>query len=134
MHEGTSRAVTDVNAARLRICRAIAEYRSADDDPLHVCAGYELTISERESEWQGWLWCTDQSGKSGWVPELYIERRGETGVMLCDYDATELSVRAGEELLAGVEESGWVWCTNREGLSGWVPAEMLSSKTAKRRP
>ena len=42
---------------------------------------------------------------------------------LCDYEATELSVSVGEELIMGKEESGWIWCTNQDGESGWVPAE-----------
>jgi hypothetical protein len=42
-----------------------------------------------------------------------------------DYDATELSVEVGEKLTMGEEESGWAWCTNREGRRGWVPLEHL---------
>jgi hypothetical protein len=56
-------------------------------------------------------------------PEKYVERRGDTGIALCDYEATELSVSVGEELRMGKEESGWIWCTNQKGQSGWVPAD-----------
>jgi hypothetical protein len=59
------------------------------------------------------------------VPQAYVERQGDTGIALRAYDATELSVRAGETLVAGEEESGWIWCTNQEDQSGWVPAENL---------
>jgi hypothetical protein len=41
--------------------------------------------------------------------------------MLRDYEATELSVSVDEKLVVtGEEESGWVWCTNQTGQSGWV--------------
>jgi hypothetical protein len=49
-------------------------------------------------------------------------RQGETATLRQDYDATELTVRAGEELMVMVEESGWLWCANRTGQRGWVPA------------
>jgi uncharacterized protein YgiM (DUF1202 family) len=107
-----------------RTCRVVADYESPYTVPCAFSAGEGLTISQRESEWAGWVWCTNREGKSRWVPEAYVERRGDTCVMLCDYEATELSVRVGEELLvSGEEESGWVWCTNQAGQSGWVPGD-----------
>ena len=46
--------------------------------------------------------------------------------MRSDYDATELSVRVGEELLIQREESGWLLCENRAGQRGWVPANVVA--------
>jgi hypothetical protein len=60
------------------------------------------------------------------VPERYVERRGEGATALRDYDATELTVRAGEMVTATTHEAGWRWCTNARGDSGWVPDEHLS--------
>jgi hypothetical protein len=114
--------------ARRRICRVISDYQSAYPDPLIISAGDRLRIGERKSEWPGWLWCTTQQGKDGWVPQAYVAREGNTGLALDDYDATELSVRAGEDLFAAQEESGWLWCTNQRDQSGWVPAENLRCK------
>jgi len=108
---------------RQQICRVIFAYQLAYPDPLVISAGEELTIGEKESEWSGWVWCTNQDGKSRWVPEKYVERKGDTGIACYDYEATELSVSVGEELIMGKEESGWIWCTNQEGQSGWVPAD-----------
>jgi hypothetical protein len=110
-----------------RLCRVISEYQSAYTDPLLISTGEELTISEKESEWSGWVWCTKRDGKSRWVPESYVERKGDTWVARTDYEATELSVRVGEELVMGEEESGWIWCTNQEGQSGWVPADHVEA-------
>ena len=110
-----------------QICRVISEYQTPYSEPLVISAGEELAIGEKESEWSGWIWCTNQDGKSRWVPEKYVERRGDTGIALYDYEATELSVSVGEELRMGKEESGWIWCTNQEGQSGWVPADNVES-------
>jgi len=108
-------------------CRVTSAYQSPYSDPLVIRAGEELAIGEKESEWSGWVWCTNQSGKSRWVPEKYVQRRGDTALALRDYEATELTVSVGEELTMGEEESGWIWCTNQKGQSGWVPADHVET-------
>ncbi len=107
------------------ICRVVSDYHSAYPDRLVISAGEEVTIGVKESGWSGWVWCTTRDGRSRWVPERYIIRKGDTGTALRDYEATELSVGVGEELTMGQEESGWIWCTNQEGRSGWVPADCV---------
>ena len=106
-----------------QVCRVAREYQSPYSEPLAISAGEELTIGEKESSWSGWVWCTNRDGKSRWVPEKYVERKGNSGTALYDYEATELSVSVGEELTMGQVESGWIWCTNQRGQSGWVPAD-----------
>ena len=106
--------------------RVLAAHRPSDQDPLIMSTGDELTVEDRVSEWQGWIWCTNQEGRSSWVPAAYVQRRERAGFALCDYDATELAVDAGEVLVLGKEESGWIWCTNQVGQSGWVPARNLT--------
>jgi uncharacterized protein YgiM (DUF1202 family) len=106
-----------------QMCRVVSEYQSPYAEPLVISTGEELTVSEKESDWSGWVWCTNRDGKSRWVPEKYVERKGDTCIALYDYEATELSVSVGEELIMGKEESGWIWCTNQRGQSGWVPAD-----------
>ncbi|HSJ58583.1 MAG TPA: SH3 domain-containing protein [Anaerolineae bacterium] len=107
-------------------CHVLSDYQSMYPDPIAIRAGDRLAVEERESEWAGWVWCTAPGGKSGWVPERYVERRGDGAIALCDYDATELTVRAGEMVTATTHEAGWRWCTNARGDSGWVPDEHLS--------
>jgi hypothetical protein len=107
------------------ICRVISAYQSAYPDPLVIKVGEELTVGEKESEWSGWVWCTNQNGKGGWVPKKYVKHKGDIWVARFDYDATELSVDIGEELIMGYEESGWIWCANQQGQHGWVPADHL---------
>ena len=109
--------------AKQRVCRVILDYQSPYTDPLIFLAGEGLVIGKEKSEWDGWVWCTNKNEESRWVPEAYVERKGKVGVMHCDYEATELSVSVGEELVMDKEESDWIWCTNQSGQSGWVPAD-----------
>ncbi len=109
--------------------RVISVYQKAYADPIRMKAGDELSIGAKESEWPGWIWCTSRDGKSGWVPAKYVDRQSNTGVALYDYDARELSVSAGQVLSLGQAESGWVWCTNPEGQSGWIPLECIDLTT-----
>lgn len=107
-------------------CRAMSGYRSAYPDPLKLRSGEVVTIGEKRSEWNGWLWCKDENGKTGWVPENYIKRKGDMGKLLVNYDATELTVEKGEELEIIKEESGWLWCKNKNGNLGWIPKEKVN--------
>jgi uncharacterized protein YgiM (DUF1202 family) len=107
-------------------CRAISDYRSAYPDPLKLKSGEVVTIEEKESEWKGWLWCKDENGKVGWIPENYIKRKGDMGKLLVNYDATELNVEKGEELEIIKEESVWLWCKNQNGNFGWIPKEKMN--------
>src|SRR5262245_55170016 len=106
-----------------RKCRVVSAYEAAYPDPLIIKMGEELTVGANDTQWPGFVWCTKNAGQGGWVPESYLERRGEVGVARRDYAATELTASVGEALSMGVEESGWIWCTNQRGQSGWIPAD-----------
>ena len=108
---------------KTKFCRVISEYRSPFPDPLKLHKDEMVKIKEKESEWQGWIWCITKNGKEGWVPENYIEIQGKNARLLQDYDATELNVDVGEKLVIEKEESGWVWVSNEENRKGWVPLE-----------
>jgi hypothetical protein len=43
------------------------------------------------------------------------------------YDANELSVDLGDEIIGELVESGWVWCHNQKGERGWIPLECLEA-------
>lgn len=107
--------------------RAVAEHLPEHSDPLAIEPGDDLVVAERETIWSGWLWCTAPNGKSGWVPSAYVDRQGDTAIALRAYDAVELAVTPGEELLVEDEESGWMWCSNAAGKRGWVPAQVIEA-------
>lgn len=106
-------------------CRVLTAYQTVYHDPLELQPGETVTVGRRDTQWPGFLWCTNAAGKGGWVPDSYLDIRGETGVAIRDYTARELSAEVGEELTLHFEESGWFWCANRRGQSGWIPAEYI---------
>lgn len=110
----------------VRRCRVRVDHQMSYPDPLIVTAGEKLTIGETDTRWP-YTWCVNQLGKGGWIPESYLvcEVDGDSGRVLHDFDTVELTVAVGEKVAASQEEGGWLWCTNRGGMSGWVPAEAL---------
>jgi len=114
---------TYMNVSSRSQARVIAEYQAPYADPIVVNEGDEVTIdSGKKTDLAGWVWCTNRAGKSGWVPETYIQRRGDLGYMRCDYDAIELTIQVGELLTVHKAESGFLWVTNQAGQDGWVPS------------
>ena len=108
---------------RVRVLRAHVTNVS---NPVRFAAGDALSIGHRDRQWTSYVWCTDQSGHAGWVPDSYIEMTGEhDATALRDYDAAELTVGEGEELDAIEEASGWMLCRTGLGVTGWVPADRV---------
>lgn len=106
--------------------RVSKEHSSSCPAPLSGRKGDRLSFKRKETEWAGWLWCTGSSGRSGWVPENWLEMEEKVAVLLRDYSAHELTVVPGQILSATLSESGWVWATTESGEEGWVPLENLS--------
>lgn len=86
-------------------------------------AGEMVTVGPEDVDFPGWLWCTDHTGTSSWVPKAFLEVEGEHGKLLRDYNAMELSVEAGARLTVIEEESSWFLCESEDGKRGWVPGE-----------
>ena len=103
------------------IGRAITAHQAEFPDPLAFAAGDVLAAEDRKTAWDGWIWCVNEKGKGGWVPEDYVDRQGDTCTALREYDSAELSVDAGDILEVGEEVGGWLWCVNEEGKGGWIP-------------
>lgn len=104
--------------------RVVTAHVSGAPDPVRCAPGDVLGVGHRDRQWPSYLWCTDQSGRAGWVPESYIVMTGaHEARALRAYDATELTVGAGEELEALDEAGGWLLCRSSAGLTGWVPAD-----------
>ncbi len=110
---------------------ATSDYEAAYPHPISVKKGDPVAVGKQDTEWPGWVWCTDRGGVEGWVPEQYLERLDDRGKMLRDYNAIELSIRQGERLTLGEEANGWFWATNEQGQSGWVPAKHVRLQEIK---
>jgi hypothetical protein len=90
-------------------------------DPITLNRGDVLSVGEEDSEYPGWIWCENQKGKCGWVPDDCIESSGEVSRAKYDYSAVELSARVGERLFPIESKYGWVLCSNSDGERGWLP-------------
>jgi hypothetical protein len=101
--------------------RVILPYQSQYPDAIVVCKGDALVVGQKDTEWLGWVWCTAPSGKCGWVPQRIISLDGDTCQALVDYDAKELTVAIGDELILFELESGWFLAQTGNGLKGWIP-------------
>jgi hypothetical protein len=114
------------------ICRVIHDHRASFADALVFSDGEMLRVEKRKTVWDGWIWCLKEKGMGAWVPESYMERCGDMCTALRDYDSTELTVNIGDILEAYEEASGWLWCRDREGRQGWVPALCVEEEARSR--
>jgi SH3-like domain-containing protein len=87
--------------------------------------GDRVQVGRDDPEFPGWWWCTGPDGRQGWVPEQLLQRQGTHATMLRSYTARELSVRAGADVSVGETMHGWVWATDIDGRSGWIPLSCL---------
>ena len=107
-------------------CRVVSAYRSAYPDPLILKHSDSVTIKKEDPEFEGWLWCTDESGKCGWIPREWLTINGDSATLVRDYSATELTVSEGEILIIVLEESGWVLCEHPTAGMGWLPSKTIT--------
>jgi hypothetical protein len=94
---------------------------------MHLKAGDGLTWERRSTPYAGWIWCTAITGETGWVPESWLEFDGGTCLLLRDYDSTELTIKPGDVLQGKLIESGWLYASNQQNVTGWVPLECVDS-------
>jgi hypothetical protein len=106
--------------------RVIEPYETPFPDPLEAVAGTKFRYERRETEWEGWLWCTAPSGQTGWVPETWLTLNEGSCTLKRDYVARELSVETGELITADFVESDWIFGSTEGGEQGWVPVKHLT--------
>jgi len=106
--------------------QVVAPHVTSDPNPMSFHIGDTLGVGHRDRQWTDFVWCTDQAGRSGWVPRAYIEMTGaHEGTALRDYDARELTVATKEILDVLDEAGGWFLCRTSTGQVGWVPGTAL---------
>lgn len=101
--------------------RVIKDYTRQHNDPIRFERGESIIVERSDPEYPGWFWCTDKRGKSGWVHESYFEQEDYRHIAIEDYNALELTVKAGDELIGEDERGGWLLAVTRGGQRGWVP-------------
>jgi len=103
--------------------QVVHEYQTQYPNPLMMQPGDVLQLGRKDTDWPDWIWCTNMEGKSGWVPERYLDIQDKHGTAKRDYTAAELDAQTGEQLDVFAEEGGWYWCRNRAGVFGWIPVK-----------
>ena len=104
------------------LCHVTTARATDYPDPIILREGDVVEVGQTDTTWPSFVWCTTSAGASGWVPDAYLQREGSRARARRDYEATELTICGGEELAIEDEIGGWLWCRNRRGEYGWVPA------------
>jgi hypothetical protein len=107
--------------------RVVRDYTVQYPDPIRVSAGQRVKVAWEDDGHLGWWWCQAPDRREGWMPVEVLGMDGSEAVVLEDYEATELAVRSGEEVLVERERHGWLWVKNQEGRSGWIPAACVTA-------
>src|SRR3546814_2698127 len=89
-----------------------APYTRPYPDPIRAKAGDPVTPDlGKATDLVGWIWCAGADGRSGWVPEAWIDRTGDPWRLRRDFNALELTVATGDRLWIKFSESGFLWVT-----------------------
>ena len=117
----------------MKILKVIKNHKSEFKVPLMAKKGEIVKGLDRETDMEGWIWCRNSSGIEAWVPKTHLEPTSESGhfQFLQDYNARELTIDAGQEVIVLDEESGWAWVRTVMGEEGWVPLENLQDLSEK---
>ncbi len=97
--------------------------------PVVFAKGDRVIIDKRDTEWPEFLWCINEEGEGAWIPESYLDRDDDVGILNTVYSSIELKADKGERLSIIKSASGWHWCRNSLGKLGWIPEK--SVKAAK---
>ena len=126
MWETPEQYVNLIAAFLSRSAVVVDQHISQYPNPIIVSAGDIVITGREDSEWSGWIFCTNiQSNVSGWVPQQIISALTvERGIILEDYSAVELNVLPEQQVSIERELNGWAWCCDGE-QRGWLPLEKL---------
>ena len=112
-----------MNEPKQRV-RVMRSHVTSDPDPVRFVTGEVLSIGHHDQQGRSFVWCTDQSGHAGWVPDSRLQMTGaHEAIALREYDATELTVAKGELLDVLEEAGGWLRCRTSSGHEGWIPGD-----------
>lgn len=114
------------------IYTCIKDYTSPYPDSIPFRKGEQVTIGEEfveDPDWRDWINCQGSNGRKAWVPKQFLSIQAEMGTFTQDYDARELTILVGEELLIKEIVNGFGLAENTNGQRGWVPMKHLVKKT-----
>ena len=84
---------------------------------------------EDDAKNPGWFKGTTSTGVVGYFPRVWFDVNEAKGQAIAqrDYDASELTVSAGEPVGAIETESGWARVMTQDGEIGWIPNTHVSA-------
>jgi SH3-like domain-containing protein len=110
------------------LARVTRDYKAQYQSPISVAARESVQLGERDDEYPEWQWCRSDAGREGWMPvSLLVPTAPGQAMVTEDYDATELSVIAGETVQIKRRIGQWARVINASGAIGWVPEDVLGS-------
>ncbi|AOM39180.1 SH3 domain-containing protein [Xenorhabdus hominickii] len=102
------------------------DYISAYPNPIKLQAGDIVSTSHSDIEYPYWVWTTNSSDVSGWVPQQILHFIApDTAICNENYIAHELTVKSGEYLYLERLLNGWYWGYKKSGEAGWIPQEYI---------
>jgi hypothetical protein len=118
----------------MKIVKVTKNHKAEFNIPLIANKDEIVEGQERETEWEGWLWCRNSSGVHACVPKAYLKPASESGhyQFVQDYNARELTIDEGQEVIVLNEESGWAWVRTPLGDEGWIP--LVNLQDLKNKP
>jgi hypothetical protein len=108
--------------------KVIKDYKSPYLDPIVFRKGEKVKVGQeftQDPDWKDWVWCEGNGNRKAWAPKQYIDIDGVNGVFNRDYNAMELSVQVGEELVVYEIVNGFGMSEKTNGTKGWVPTKNM---------
>ena len=108
--------------------RVIKEYLSPYPDPIIFHNGDTVQVKKKftdDPDWENWIWCEKTNDTKAWVPKQYLDICKRKGTFNRDYNAMELNVSVGEELIVYEIINGFGMSEKSNGKRGWVPMKNM---------
>ena len=108
--------------------KVIKSHHSDIAIPFQAERGEHVRGEEKPTQWEGWLYCKNKVGVTGWVPKTFVTQvkdSTDTYQFTRDYNALEINAIKGEVVKIKEIESGWAKIENKSGEVGWIPLENL---------
>ncbi|MFC2088932.1 SH3 domain-containing protein [Calditrichota bacterium] len=109
----------------------IKDYKSPYPSPIIFKKGEMVKITKEfkdDPDWQNWVWCEGENNNKAWTPKQYLKINKNEGIFTKDYNALELSIHSGEEVLIFETINGFGMAEKQNGEKGWVPLKNLEIK------
>ena len=101
--------------------------REFEGQPMILSEGDSITVLKKnQGKYKEWYWCRSSDGIEAWVPEAFMIIRGDSAQVTRNYNSSELSVEAGENVVIEYSTGGWAWCTNSKLERGWIPMDNIN--------